>query len=285
MDSLELHARGLTFPCRVTGPEDGRYVLLLHGFPQYSLEWAAQMQALAKSGFRAVAPDQRGYAKGNRPAETDAYRMDELVADVVAILDALGWARADLVGHDWGGAVAWHVASRHPERLHTLTVLSTPHPLALLKAVREPAEGASEAGGGQRDKSDYMKLFKQVGVAEDLLLADGAAALRALYEGVDAVDTYVEHFQDRERLTAGLNWYRAMRKQDGERARVIEVPTLFIWGDGDPAFSREAAEATTNFVEPPYTFSAIEGGGHWLPETHAPEVNRLLLHHLHEHHG
>jgi pimeloyl-ACP methyl ester carboxylesterase len=281
VDSLDVSARGLTFPCRVTGPEDGRYALLLHGFPEYSLEWAAQLEALGRAGFRAVAPDQRGYAPGNRPAEVDAYRMDELVADVVGLLDALGWARADLIGHDWGGAVAWHVASRHPERLHTLTVLSTPHPLALSKAMR----GGPESSGKQREMSSYMGVFRQAGVAEDLLLADDAAALRALYEGIEEADTYVERFQDRAALTGALNWYRAMRREDSERTGVVEVPTLYVWGDRDPAFSREAAEATADFTSPPYTFVPVEGGGHWLPETHAPEVNRLLLRHLAEHHG
>ena len=286
-------ARGLTFPYRVTGPERGREVLLLHGFPQYSLEWAAQLEELGGAGYRTVAPDQRGYAagsalegsalegsalggsslgRGNQPEGADAYRMDELVADVIAILDRLGWARVDLIGHDWGGAVAWQVAGRHPERLRTLTAVSTPHPLAVAKARR--------SGGPQRKMSSYMDVFRQPGLAEDGLLADNAAALRALYDGLPETETYVERFSDRRTLTSALNWYRAMTREDADRVGSIDVPTLYVWGDSDPAFGREAAEATAEFVDSPYTFAVLEGAGHWLPETRADDLNRLLLTHL-----
>ena len=270
-----VNARGLTFPYRVTGPERGREVLLLHGFPQYSLEWAAQLEELGGAGYRVVAPDQRGYAAGNQPEGADAYRMDELVADVIAILDRLGWARADLVGHDWGGAVAWQVAGRHPERLRTLTAVSTPHPHAVAKA--------RKSGGPQREMSSYMDVFRQPGVAEEALLADDAAALRALYDGLPETEHYVERFQDRQTLTSALNWYRAMTRQDADKVGSIDVPTLYVWGDDDIAFGREAAEATAEYVTSPYTFAVLEGAGHWVPETRAEDLNRLLLRHLMEH--
>jgi pimeloyl-ACP methyl ester carboxylesterase len=274
--SLEdIEVRGLTFPYRISGPPEGREVLLLHGFPEYSLEWAAQVEALARSGFLTVAPDQRGYGPGNQPSEVSAYRMDELVADVIALLDALGWARVDLIGHDWGGAVAWHVACRHPERLRSLTAVSTPHPLAIQRA--------RGSGGSQRQMSSYMEVFRQPGVAEDALLADDAAALRALYGGLPETDHYVERFQDRRTLTSALNWYRAMSGDDNSKAHVVQVPTLYVWGEADMAFSREAAEAVGDFVDAPYTFAPLEGAGHWVPETHAAQLNRLILDHLLQH--
>ena len=264
--------RGLVFPYRASGPVDGREVLLLHGFPQFSREWSHQMEALGRAGYRAVAPDQRGYAPGNRPAEVDAYRMEELVADVIAMLDALNWAKADLVGHDWGGAVAWHVAARYPERVRTLTAVSTPHPLALTKAMR--------SGGPQREMSSYMLWFREAGAAEDRLLADDAALLRSLYDGLPGTDDYVTYFQDRAALTGGLNWYRAMSRADSEGLGAVQVPTLFVSGEQDPAFSQEAAVGTAEFVTAPYTFVVVDGGGHWLPEANAETVTEAVIGHL-----
>ncbi len=270
VDSLEVG--GLTFPYLAGGPPDGRGVLLLHGFPQCSLEWAAQLTALGAAGFRAVAPDQRGYAAGNQPAQVSAYGMDELVADTLGMLDALGWERADLVGHDWGGSVAWHVAGRHPERVRSLTAVCTPHPRAFAAAI--------DSGGEQVGKSAYFATFREPGTGEDSLLADDSAALREVLDGLPQIERYVARMQDRSTLTAALNWYRAMRRRDAQQTGAVRVPTLYVWGDSDPAFAREAAEGTAGYVEAPYTFVPLAGAGHWIPETRADELNGLLLEHL-----
>jgi pimeloyl-ACP methyl ester carboxylesterase len=272
VDTDSLEVRGLTFPYLASGPPDGAGVLLLHGFPQFSLEWAAQLSALGEVGYRAVAPDQRGYAPRNQPADVGAYRADELVADVIGMLDALGWERAHLVGHDWGGSVAWHVAGRHPERVRSLTAVSTPHPRAFTAAI--------DSGGEQIAKSAYFATFREPGTGEDALLADDSAALREVLDGVPDAGRYVERLGDRPTLTSALNWYRAMRRRDSEQTGQIRVPTLYVWGDSDPAFAREAAEGTRRFVEAPYTFVALPGAGHWIPETRARELNHLLLEHL-----
>jgi pimeloyl-ACP methyl ester carboxylesterase len=272
VDNDALAARGLTFPYLASGPNDGAGVLLLHGFPQYSIEWAAQLEALGEAGYRAVAPDQRGYAPGNRPADVNAYRADELVADVLAMLDALGWERAHLVGHDWGGSVAWHLAARHPERVRSLTAVSTPHPRAFTAAI--------DSGGEQIAKSAYFATFREPGTGEDALLADDAAALREVLSGLPNADRYVERQRTGQTLTSALNWYRAMRRRDNEHTGVVTVPTLYVWGDADSAFSREAAEGTAEFVAAAYTFAPLAGAGHWIPETRAGELNHLLLAHL-----
>ncbi len=264
--------RGLTFPYRASGPQDGSKVLLLHGFPQFSLEWEAQLSALGEAGYRAVAPDQRGYAPGNQPAEVSAYRADELVADVIAMLDALGWERAHLVGHDWGGSVAWHMAARHPERVRSLSAVSTPHPRAFTAAI--------DSGGEQIAKSAYFATFREPGAGEDALLGDGAAALREVLAGLPNTERYIERHREGQTLTCALNWYRAMRRRDSEQTGVVTVPTLYVWGDEDAAFSREAAEATGEYVAAPYTFVVIAGAGHWIPETRAGELNDMLLAHL-----
>jgi pimeloyl-ACP methyl ester carboxylesterase len=272
MDESTVDVRGLTFPFLAEGPPDGTGVLLLHGFPQFSLEWADQLSALGQAGYRAVAPDQRGYAPGNRPEDVSAYRADELVADVLAILDALGWDRAHLVGHDWGGSVAWHVAARHPERVRSLTAVSTPHPRAFTAAI--------DSGGEQIAKSAYFATFREPGAGEEALLADDAAALREVLDGLPNAGRYVERHRDGRALTPALNWYRAMRRRDSERTGAVTVPTLYVWGEEDPAFAREAAEATAEYVAAPYTFVALPGAGHWIPETRAGELNHLLLAHL-----
>ncbi len=270
MNSLEV--RGLSFPYLASGPPDGSKVLLLHGFPQFSLEWEAQLSALGAAGYRAVAPDQRGYAPGNQPAGVSAYRADELVADVVAVLDALGWDRAHLVGHDWGGSVAWHVAGRHPDRVRSLTAVSTPHPRAFTAAI--------DSGGEQIAKSAYFATFREPGAGEEALLASDAAALRDVLAGLPNTERYVQRHSDRQTLTSALNWYRAMRRRDSEQTGAVTVPTLYVWGEEDSAFAREAAEATAEFVAAAYTFVPLPGAGHWIPETHAGELNHLLLAHL-----
>lgn len=267
--------RGLTFPYRARGPEDGPKVLLLHGFPQFSLEWGAQLEALGAAGYRALAPDQRGYASGNQPTEVSAYGAAELVADTLGMLDALGWDRAHLIGHDWGGSVAWHVAGRHPERVHSLTAVSTPHPRAFTAAI--------DSGGEQIAKSAYFATFREPGAGEDALLANDSAALREVLAGVPEVERYVERMRDRTTLTSALNWYRAMRRRDSEQTPEVSVPTLHVWGEEDPAFSREGAEGTATFVTGPYRFVSLPGAGHWLPETHAAELNELVLAHIRLH--
>ncbi len=262
----------LTFPIRAAGPADGRPVLLLHGFPQTSFEWRAQLTALGDAGYRALAPDQRGYTPTARPADVDAYRMDQLIGDVLGIADALQLGQVDLVGHDWGGAVAWHVAGRHPERVRTLTVCSTPHPRAMTAAI--------DSGGPQRTMSAYMQVFREQGRAEDLLMADDMVRLRRLFDGVEQIEPYVDAFRDRATLTGALNWYRAMRRTDSEKTGDVTVPTLYLWGEEDPALGREAAEATASHVTGPYTFVPLPGIGHWVPETAADTVTTRLLEHL-----
>src|SRR3954469_15289780 len=159
-----------TFEARVAGPEDGEVVLLLHGFPQTSWSWRSQLEALGAAGYRAVAPDQRGYSPGARPTEVEAYAVDHLVGDVVGIADALGVERFHLVGHDWGAAVAWVTAAYHPERLLTLTSVATPHLTPFSRSIRE---------GEQQAKSAYMAQLRDPG-AEAFFLDDGAARLRRM---------------------------------------------------------------------------------------------------------
>jgi pimeloyl-ACP methyl ester carboxylesterase len=266
----------LTFDALAAGPVAGEPVLLLHGFPQTSRCWRHQLDALGAAGYRAVAPDQRGYAPGARPAPVEAYGTAELVGDVVGLADALGWDRFHLVGHDWGAAIAWQVAGRHGDRLRTLTIVSVPHPRAFGAALHDAATD-------QGQRSGYVDLFRAEG-AEELILADDAAGLRLIYAGSGMTDEeaapYLEAFADADRLRAALNWYRAASLTSITGLGPITVPTLYVWSTEDPALGREAAEATAGCVDGPYRFEVLEGVSHWVPE-HAPErLAELLLAHL-----
>lgn len=278
MGIVEVEAGGMVFRARVAGPEDGRPVLLLHGFPETSAEWVLQLPVLAAAGCRAIAFDQRGYSPGARPADEAAYDRDALVGDVLAVADALGAATFDLVGHDWGGAIAWQVAGLHPERLRTVTVVSTPHPDAMSAAARD-------SGSGQRKQSAYMDMFRTRGVAEERLLADDAAYLRAAYGGLpdDAVAEYLAMLREHGALTAALNWYRAITPKSLHDAGPISVPALYVWGSADGALGRTAAELTAAHMRGPYRFVELPGVDHWVPEKAADRLNAELLRHLAAH--
>ena len=279
MDELTIDVGGgLAFRARATGPAEGRLVLLLHGFPQTSMSWAATMAALGDAGHRAVAFDQRGYSPGARPEGVDHYGLDSLVADVVAVADQLGGPRFDLVGHDWGGAIAWHVAGRHADRVRTLTVASTPHPLAFAAALR------GELGGDQKAKSGYVEFFRSEG-AEERFLADDAALLRGMYSTLpaEAAADYLSVLTQPGALTAALNYYRATSFDAQPPAGDITSPTLYVWSTEDVALGREAAEASGQHVAGPYRFEVLEGVSHWVPEAAAEAFSRLLLEHLAAH--
>jgi pimeloyl-ACP methyl ester carboxylesterase len=276
VEQLEVPIGSYTFSARAEGPYDGRLVVLLHGFPQSSYQWRHQLPALAEAGYRAVAPNQRGYSTGARPEGVAQYRMEHLVADVLALVDEMGGHQFDLVGHDWGAGVAWHLAARYPERLRTLTAVSVPHPKALMKAM--------SGVGDQAARSAYIGFFRQEGMAEKTLLANDGAGLRTLLttSGLPETkaDAYVSCMREPGALTAALNWYRAASREDAEAAGRVTVPTLYVWSDEDLAIGREAAERCAEHVDGPYRFEVLTGVSHWIPETAADELNRLLLEHL-----
>jgi pimeloyl-ACP methyl ester carboxylesterase len=271
---VELAVGDLVFDARADGPADGELVLLLHGFPQTSLSWRNQLGALAAAGYRAVAPDQRGYSPGARPAGVGEYRVERLVGDVLGFADELGVERFHLVGHDWGGAVAWQVAGRHPERLRTVTSVSTPHPGAFRRSIQD---------GEQRDKSSYILFFRSP-EAEPFFLDNDAAGLRALYTASglsdEAVEEYVRVLTQPGAMGAALNWYRAADLGLVEGLGPITTPTMYVWSTYDPALGREAAEATAAQVEGPYRFEVLEGVSHWIAEEAPDALNALMLEHL-----
>jgi len=276
MDATAIAANGWRFDALCAGPAHGELVLLLHGFPQTAHSWRRVAPALARAGYRAVAPNLRGVSPGARPEQRDAYAIPQLVADVLAIGDALGAQRFHLVGHDWGGALAWQVAARHPDRLRSLAVASTPHPLAFRRALEDLSTD-------QAQRSGYMAIFRTEGAGEDMWLGRGSAGLSELYAaaGLSAEEAApcVAAFSERAVLTAFLNWYRAGDPAD-PTAGPVRTPTLYVWSSGDPALGREAAEWTRDYVLGDYRFEIFEGVDHWIPEHAADRLAALLLDHL-----
>ena len=270
-EELELAVGDLRFRAFAEGPEDGELVLLLHGFPQTWWEWRHQLKALGDAGYRAVAPDQRGYSPGARPDGVEAYHVDRLVEDAFGFADALGADRFHLVGHDWGAIVAWYAAGARPERLKTLTIVSVPHPAAFARALADPS---SE----QRTKSQYIIGFQQPGAGEPMVADDGAG-LRFAFQASgldDDVEEHVRVLTQPGAIELALNWYRAFDFHHNQLGP-IEVPTLFVWSTDDIAIAQEGAGWTAEHVTGPYRFEVFEGVPHWVPEVVPDRLNELLL--------
>jgi pimeloyl-ACP methyl ester carboxylesterase len=263
-DRISQYSRaGLTFDVSDNGPLDGPTVVLLHGFPANRHGFDAVVPILNAAGFRTLAPDQRGYSDGARPRRRRDYRAVEHQRDVLALIDAAGEERVHLVGHDWGGALAWQVALAAPHRLTRLTVLSTPHPAALVRSLLTSA---------QLLRSFYVLVFQLPWLPEALLHTRLTDGLRKAGLNESSAIAYGRFMAKRGRLTGGLNWYRGMWLPDGRasRGRMVTVPTTFVWGNGDQALGRRAAESTGRFVTAKYRFVELDEN-HWLPEN-VPEI-------------
>lgn len=255
---MRVEARGFTFEVSEGGPADGQPVLMLHGFPQDHREFELVRPRLHDAGLRTFAYDQRGYARGARPAEVSAYRLAEPTRDAVAIMDALNLGSAHVIGHDWGAHVGWQLAANHADRVRTLTAVSVPHPRALGFALRSRPS--------QRLRFAYMGVLRSA-VAERLLLARDGRMLRQMMAQIgDRAGRYADAMAEPGRLTAALNWYRALSREQLKGVDSIAVPTTYVWSDKDPVVSLTAALRTADWVEADYQLVAIKGVSHWVPE-------------------
>jgi len=290
------------------GPADGPVVLLLHGFPECWYSWRHQLVALAAAGFRAVAPDQRGYGRSDAPTEIDAYTMLHLVGDAVGVLDAVGAERAVVVGHDWGAPVAWHTALLRPDRVRGVAALSVPH-------LPRPAGPPTPLLARRYGEGYYQLYFQQPGPADAELAADPRATFRRLLAGtsgdaspalvvppgrgfLDALaerptlpawltefdlDVYVAEYAHRG-FTGGLNWYRNIDRNWALTAAwhgaPITPPALFLAGDRDMVVAGIGRDALVTTLQRTCTdlrlVRLLPGCGHWTQQERAAEVSAAL---------
>ena len=268
---------GLTFDVDDSGG-DGEAVVLLHGFPQTKDCWRALTPTLVDAGHRVLAPTQRGYSPAARPPRRWDYTLGKLVDDVLALADAAAVDRFHVVGHDWGGGVAWVLGADHPDRVLSVTSLTTPHPQAVRTALLTSRQVL---------QSSYMFFFQLPVVPEALFRSErgGRRVLDAFERsGLSPEDArrYLEGLRDGA-LTPALHWYRAIPFGSRTGPGPVSVPTLYVYATGDVALSRTAADRTADHVTGPYRYEVLEGASHWLPEQHADLVGPLLLEHLASH--
>jgi pimeloyl-ACP methyl ester carboxylesterase len=274
--TIELSVGELVFDARVAGPPAGELVLLLHGFPQTSYQWRHSLQRLSAAGYRAVAPDQRGYSPRARPTSDSDYAMRSLVLDVLGMADALGAQRFHVVGHDWGAVVAWVLAAVVKDRVLSVTAVSTAHPdlVAQHRAMPDSCQ--------TRATSHFAERKKAEAAAE--LLANDAQLLKEEYGDLptDAVDEYLRVLGTQPALDAALSWYRANIDQAQAPAPIgpVQVPTLYVYSDEDPTNCKDVALANEAFVTGPYRLQVFEGLDHWVVERAADAFNDRLIEHL-----
>ena len=276
IETRTIRLGALDFTVNCSGADLAPTVLLLHGFPETRHMWRHQLETLAAAGYRVVAPDQRGYAAGARPPREQDYATDLIVADALAMMDALGAQRFHLVGHDWGGQIAWLLAAAYPMRVQSLAVLSRPHPTAFARAMREdPA---------QAERSRHHRAFREPDTIPRLRDAE-LHPLREVMEqqGVPRADAeiYRRALSAEGALEATINWYRASTL--ATEIAAITVPTLYVWGTEDATVGRMAAELTAHYVRASYRFIALAGAGHFVVDQFPAQISNLLLAHLHAH--
>ena len=268
-------ANGVSFHLATCGPADGPPLVLLHGFPEFWYGWHWQMEPLAGAGWQVIAPDQRGYGESGKPAGVRAYALDTLADDVCALCSQLGHERFAVVGHDWGGIVAWHLAAREPARLSRLAILNAPHPATLATyAFTHPLQAV---------RSAYVGFFQMPWLPEMALRANDHALLALMLSGSSLPGSFDETTLARYReawsregaLQAMLNWYRAMPLARPLRRR-IEIPVKVLWGDADPALSSGLAEAGAAFCSDCEVVH-LPRATHWLHHEMPGEVNASLI--------
>lgn len=272
---------GLQLHVVTAGPADGRPLVLLHGFPEFWYGWHRQIGPFARAGYRVIVPDLRGYNLSDKPSGSRHYTADVVQGDILGLLDHFGIARVDLVGHDWGGLLAWWLASYHPDRLRRLAVLNTPHPQAFRQYfMRHPT---------QQLRTSYLMLF-QVPLAPELLLKTGdyfwlrQGMLRTSRPGTfsdEDMARYRTAWSQPGALEGMLGWYRALRRAPAAATPTdpVTVPTLLIWGERDFALSRDLAPLSIERCTDG-RLERLADAGHWLQHEVPNGVNTLLLDYL-----
>ncbi len=258
---------------------DGPLMVLLHGFPEFWYGWRQQIEPLAAAGFRVVAPDMRGYNLSSRPSSVAAYDTDRLADDIRGLIQERGAQSALLVGHDWGGTVAWTVAMNHPEVVDRLAILNAAHPRRLSQGLHSPR---------QLRKSWYFFYFQLPGLPERHVRSNRWRFFRnflhdarpGAYTPQD-IDRYIEAWSQAGAATGMINYYRASVRQSPKRAaarlRSIQAPTLVIWGQRDRYLGPELAEPDRDDVPNLDRVERLPDASHWVHQDEPERVTQLLI--------
>lgn len=255
---------------------EGPLMLMLHGFPEFWYSWRHQIPEFAND-FKVVALDLRGYNDSDKPQDKSAYVMAEFILDVEGVIKGLGYEKCVLVGHDWGGAIAWSFAYAHPEMVERLIVLNIPHPAKFAQGFRTPQ---------QLLRSSYIFLFQLPGLPELLLQASDYQALETAFKGMAVnksaftqadIDAYKDAAAKRGAMTAALNYYRNVGQQGllSSDWSVLEVPTLMIWGENDTALGKELTYGTEAYVRD-FRIKYIPNCSHWVQQEQPQLVNQYM---------
>jgi len=273
-----VETNGVRLHVVMAGPKDGEPVILLHGFPEFWYGWRNQIDFLAERGYRVIVPDQRGYNLSDKPKAMAAYNLDALSGDVIGLIDYLKRDKIFLVGHDWGGGVAWFTANKHPERLKKLAILNVPHHSAFRKYLNENRE--------QQRRSWYMFFFQLPLLPEflsGLNQAEGLArALRATSRPGTFTDAdlaeYRKAWMQPGALAGMINWYRSAAQTPPKKLpnKRITVPTLVLWGKKDTALNWELAEKSIALCDDGRVVY-FEDASHWVQHEEADQVNNHLV--------
>lgn len=278
MEAIRIDCDGVNLDVRVAGPESGPPLLLLHGFPEFWYGWHRQIAPLAAAGCRVLVPDQRGYGSSDKPRGVAHYGLDRLAADAATVARLAAGRAVHLVGHDWGGLVAWWTAVVHPESVASLTILNAPHPQAFGGYLAQHAS--------QRRRSRYIAFFQLPWLPEAMLGAGGCRRLRETLLRTSRPGTfsdadlarYVEAWQRPGALTAMLNWYRGLRRaRPAARTEVrVRARTRILWGTRDRFLEPGLAEASLAFCERGEA-RLFEGASHWLQHERPDEIVAEIL--------
>jgi pimeloyl-ACP methyl ester carboxylesterase len=278
VEHTTVQTNGVTLHVTQAGPADGPPLILLHGFPEYWNGWQAQIPALAQAGYRVWAPDQRGYNLSSKPAGVRAYDIDELAQDVLGLIDATGHEKVHLAGHDWGAAVAWWMAGKYPQRLHSLAILNVPHVAVMFRTVWR--------SWAQMRRSWYIFFFQIPRLPEASLRRNNwTNAIRSLKGSSrrgtftpEEIDGYRAAWSQPGAITGMINWYRAAGRSQRKLTQLgrIAVPTLMIWGAKDIALGRELAQPSIDLCDDG-RLVFIEEAGHFVQHEAPERVNRLLV--------
>jgi pimeloyl-ACP methyl ester carboxylesterase len=278
LEHSTIETNGVKLHIVQAGPQSGVPVILLHGFPEFWYGWRKQIPALAAEGCRVIVPDQRGYNLSDKPKGVKNYDVHTLVEDIIGLIDALGYEKVNLVGHDWGAVVAWTLAHKYPERLHKLCIMNVPHPNVMRRFLTRDLE--------QIRRSWYVFLFQLPWIPEAGMKRDNWRGAERALRGSGKIHTftnediekYKEAWSQPDAMASMINWYRAGVRNPSWASKEmrIKVPTLMMWGMRDFALSHRMARPSMDYVDDGNLILFPEAT-HWVQHDAAEEVNHYLL--------